>query len=205
MEQPLHPGSTVHHGGFINFFIHACQRRNINDGVPAHAGPYAGNVVDGVEILRVSQIINRFQSQILAQGIQQAHRRRDDVVDHRHHNDHGNEIGHKADGLVQLFGLWPAHFVNHQSKDDRRKRLPENRPNTEQDGVFQKRREIAGTEEFDKVLQSHIFASGKSAQDFIVVKGDPQIGDGDVLKHDKVHNDRDHHGIDPAVAKHALP
>ena len=33
MEQPLHPGSTVHHGGFINFFIHACQRRNINDGV----------------------------------------------------------------------------------------------------------------------------------------------------------------------------
>ena len=100
VPDPLQLGGAVHLRGLMQRLIHACQRGQINDGVPPHVLPDARPDINVWEILRNAHVIGILGgSEHLQHVIEKTGAGGQEHRNHADQNHRGNKVRHVGDGL----------------------------------------------------------------------------------------------------------
>ena len=189
-------------GRFEQVHIQAGDRRQVNDGSPAHTLPHAHQDIGKPPPVPVGQerYVAVGQSGFHQQCIDHTGCWRKDLQDHTADNDPAQEMRKVKHGLGYLFQPRRPHLVQQDGQDDRRRESDDQIHQVQKKRVPQCNSEVPHGEGGLEIFQPDKRASGHALEDAVLLKRDDDADHGLVTKQ-QVPDKRDcQHGIKPPVA-----
>ena len=184
---------------FVQAAVNARQRGDVDHSLPAHRLPEAGDHVDGDEILRYAQIIDRRAAHHLGELRQRADAGGQDGGNHGDQHHRRNEVRQVGNGLHELHEFRAAKLVEHQREEHRHGEEDDQGGQVQLQRVADIVHQVGIRKQALEVLPAHKLGI-KALEQLVIIKRAAQKPHGHILQQDKIHDHREDHQVNIPVA-----
>ena len=183
---------------FIQFRIHAGERRHINNAVPAKRLPYIGSYKYTSEISCIAQIIDLFTAQCHQQlGNQPIHTEK--IRNHTTNNHCRNEMRQICDSLNGTLEPRTFDLIEQKRQYNGSREPNEQIINTNQQGVSQQANKVYILKKISEMLQPYPLAFKNPLADVEILKSNDHPKHRSITENNIEQYNGDHHNIDILV------